>query len=173
MTAEGTRHPLGIPGACALRSRPGIRLARGWPDEVDLGRERPLRYERRRPGRLRGPSLHHRRGRVCRFGEADDGGCRGTARGEPLTALLAEDQVVGVIPAAGDANHVTGWDNGMQVTVKVPTQIRRSRLVRSRWPPLELPSGLPRTGNADSRGYGVSCASRASARLMKWTTPAP
>lgn len=121
MTAQGTRHRVGIPGACG--SRCGIPLARGWSGEVDLGRGRPLGNERRRPRRLRGASLHDRRGRIGRLGEADDRGRRGGARREPLTALLAVHQVIGVIPAAGDANHVTGWDNGMQVTVKVPTQI--------------------------------------------------
>ena len=69
-----------------------------------------------------------------------------------------------IVPAAGDANHVKGWDNGTQVTVKVPTQIRRAGSA--------LAPGRAGQARPLPVAYSVSCASRATWKEMKCATPA-
>jgi hypothetical protein len=134
---------------------PRCRLALAWSDEVDLGCGGTLRHEGRRFRWLRGAGFDGRRKRIHRTGKADDGRRRRRARREPLTALLAKDQMARIVPAAGDANHVKGWDNGTQVTVKVPTHRSCSRepelprapvgSVRGSRSSLELPAGKSRS----------------------------
>jgi hypothetical protein len=96
----------------------------GMPREVHLRCWRSLRYERGHLRRLQ-PLRERSRPwgapllRVAERHNAGDRGCRCHACCEPLTALLAEDQVRWVVPAAGGAIHAKGWDNVRQGTVKV------------------------------------------------------
>ncbi len=99
-----------------------VRVA--LPAEVNLRCRGPLRRERCRFERWGRPRLGRRPLRPCASArrKAGDRRCWRDATGDPLTALLAVDEVGWIVPAALSANHATGWDNGSRGTVKVCPQ---------------------------------------------------